>query len=228
MAARPVRRYSAGCPARDTAHSNAATKPHSASALSLSVVGMLLGVPSNALRSSLLASLLLLAGNLAGCHGGDAPGSIGSPTTADQQRQLNNQVRGELEAIPPPTKARFANVHSLDAWSNPYLTVQDNMLTLHVTIADANTSNFGQNGMLRPTGARRQILNIRAAELPAALNAVPLTAWPYGRVIAVEEAHNTPKAMEPQVRRSMEGVMRTLTDLGVVVYEWTDTGAEIR
>ena len=180
------------------------------------------------MRSPLLASLLLLAGSLAGCHGGDGPGSAGAPTTAEQQRHLYDQVRSELEAIPPPTKSKFANVHALDVWSNPYLTVQDNMLTLHVTIADANTSDFGQNGMLRPTGARRQTLSIRVAELPGALNAVPLTAWPYGRVIAVEEAHNTPKAAEPQVRRTVEGVMRTLSDLGVVVYEWTDTGPEIR
>ena len=189
---------------------------------------MLFTVPSPCLRSPLLASLVLLAGGLVGCHTGDASRPTPEATTADQQRHLNDQVRSELEAIPPPTKSKFANVHSLDAWSNPYLTVQDNMLTLHVTLADANTSDFGQNGMLRPTGARRQALSIRAAELPAALNAVPPTAWPYGRVVAVAEAPNTPKAVEPQVRRTMEGVMRTLTDLGVVVYEWTDSGPEIR
>ena len=185
---------------------------------------MLHAVHSNRLQSPVLASLLLLAG----CHGSSTPGPAAVASGADQQRHLNDEVRGELQAIPPPTKSSFANVHSLDAWSNPYLTVQDNMLTLHVTIADANTSTFGQNGMLRPTGARRQTLSIRAPELPAALNAIPVTAWPYGRVIAVEEAHNTPRTAEPQVRRTMEGVMRTLTDLGVVVYEWTETGPEIR
>ena len=189
---------------------------------------MLTHVPRTCLRSSLLASSLLLVAALPGCHSGDAARSTLTPSTADQQRRLRDEVRSELESIPPPSKAKFANVHSLEAWSNPYLTVQDEMLVLHVTIADANPSSFGQEGMLRPTGARRQTLSIRVAELPAALNAVPVTAWPYGRVIAVEEAHNTPKAVEPQVRRTMEDVMRTLTDLGVVVYEWTENGPEIR
>ena len=39
-----------------------------------------------------------------------------------------------------------------DAWENPYLTVQGGMVTLHVMQADANTSDLGVGGMLRPTG----------------------------------------------------------------------------
>ncbi len=147
---------------------------------------------------------------------------------AAQQRELNDQVRVELEQIPAPTKSKYMAIKSLTAWQNPYLTVQDNLIVLHVTLADANTSALGQGGMLRPTGARRQDLTIRVGELAAALNAVPESAWPLGRVIAVEEAHNTPAALEPAVRRTMEGVMRTLGDLGVVPYEWTEGGAGLR
>ncbi len=189
---------------------------------------MLVAVPRSALRPVPLASSLLLAMALAGGCRRDAATAEAQPTGAEQQRQINDQVRAELASIPPPTKSRFATIRSLDQWRNPYLTVQDNLLVLHVTIADANSSGFGQEGVLRPIGARQQTLSIRAGELPAALNAIPQTAWPYGRVLAVEEAHNTPKAVEPQVRRTMESVMRTLSDLGVVVYEWTDSGPEIR
>ena len=60
-----------------------------------------------------------------------------------------------------------------DAWENPYVTVQGGMVTLHVMLADANTSDLGVGGMLRPVGARRQDLNVRVSDLPAALNAVP-------------------------------------------------------
>lgn len=167
---------------------------------------------------------------LSGCHReaagtGDAEGQ---PTTARQQRELNDQVRVELEQIPPPTKSKYMAIKSLTAWQNPYLTVQDNLIVLHVTIADANTSGMGEGGMLRPTGARRQDLTIRVGELAAALNAVPQTAWPLGRVIAVEEAHNTPAQLEPAVRRTVEGVLRTLGDLGVVPYEWNDGGAGLK
>ncbi len=119
-------------------------------------------------------------------------------------------------------------IHSLTSWENPYLTVQGGMLTLHVTVADANSSELGVGGILRPVGARRQDLNIRTADLPAALNAVPQTAWPYGRVVAIEEAHDTPQSARPQVRRNMETAMQLLNDLGVVVYEWSESGNSFR
>ena len=51
------------------------------------------------------------------------------------------------------------------------------------------------------------------------MTAIPLTAWPYGRVVAVEEAHKTPASAEPAVRRTMESAVATLSDLGIVVYD---------
>ena len=137
-------------------------------------------------------------------------------------------MRLQLSDIPTPLKSQYLTVHSLSGWSNPYVTVQQSMLTLHVTLADANTSALGEGGMLRPRAARQQSLTIRVGELPVALNAVPRSAWPYGRVIAVEEAHNTPRTAEAEVRRTVEGVMRTLSDLGVVAYEWPEGGAGLR
>jgi hypothetical protein len=62
------------------------------------------------------------------------------------------------------------------------------------------------------------------SDLPAALNAVPQNFWPYGRVVAVEEAHEVPVSARPEVRLNVEAVIKTLNDLGVVVYEWTDSG----
>lgn len=119
-------------------------------------------------------------------------------------------------------------VRSLAAWENPYLTVQGNMVTVHVTLADANTSGLGQGGLLRPAGARQQSLNVSLTALPAALNAVPSTSWPYGRVVAVEEAHNVPQRDRPEVRRTFETVVKSLSDLDVVVYEWQEGGASLR
>jgi hypothetical protein len=51
---------------------------------------------------------------------------------------------------------------------------------------------------------------------------VPESCWPYGRVVAIEEAHDTPPSARPAVRRNVEAAIKTLTDLGVVVYEWND------
>ena len=173
------------------------------------------------MRTSIL-SLLLCAVALTGCHSlPPAP----TPQAPEQQRRQLEVIRQDLEAVPPPSKTRYLAVKSLTSWENPYLTIQGSMITVHVMVADANVSNLGVGGILRPSGARRQDLNVRTADLPAALNAVPSTSWPYGRVVAVEEAHDAPPSARPELRRNMETAMRYLNDIGVVVYEWQETQA---
>jgi hypothetical protein len=169
---------------------------------------------------ALAAALCLSApALLSGCNRAAA----GTVTTANPQEI--DSARQQMELIPLPSKTRYLAIHSLTSWENPYLTIQQNMATLHVTLADSNPSSLGAGGMLRPVGARRQDLTIRISDLPAALNAIPEDSWPYGRVVAVEEAHNTPAPDRPAVRRNVEATIKTLGDLGVVVYEWNDTGS---
>lgn len=179
------------------------------------------------LRSSLPLSALTLSLVLAGCSRPSIP-SIPNVSEANalaaEQQQETALARQQMELIPPPSKTRYMAVKSLNLWENPYITVQGGMATLHVVVADANTSNLGVGGMLRPIGARRRDLNVRVSDLPTALNAIPEDSWPYGRVVAVEEAHEVPVSARPQVRRNMESVIKTLNDLGVVVYEWSDNG----
>ena len=176
-------------------------------------------------RSMACATLLIA---IIGCHRSavvpDTDTSIPTQQQAVQQRAQAELIRQQLDLIPPPSKSRYMAIRSLTAWENPYITVQGAMLTLHVTLADANTTDLGVGGILRPVGARRQDLNIRTDDLPTALNAVPQSAWPYGRVIAIEEAHDVPVSARPQVRRNMEAAMNLLNDLGMVVYEWTESG----
>ena len=175
-------------------------------------------------RYLLLFPALLLAVGLTGCTRTASPSVAEAKALASEERQEINLARQQMELIPPPSKTRYMAVKNLTLWENPYLTVQGAMVTLHVLQADANTSGLGVGGMLRPTGARRQDLNVRVSDLPAALNAVPQNFWPYGRVVAVEEAHEVPVSARPEVRRNMEKVIKTLNDLGVVVYEWSDRG----
>ncbi len=184
------------------------------------------------MRLPIIPALLLTASSLAltsftGCSRPAFPMPGASGDAAEQRRELD-EVRTEIQQIPLPSKSRYLAVKSLTSWENPYLTVQGNMVTLHVTLADANPTDLGQGGLLRPVGARRQDLNVRTADLPAAINAIPETAWPYGRVVAVEEAHDAPQSARPQLRRNMEGAMKTLNDIGVVVYEWQEGGPSLR
>ena len=130
--------------------------------------------------------------------------------------------REQIAMIPPPTKTRYMAVHSFESWENPYLTVQANMITIHVLRGDANTTPYGVGGMLRPVGARREELNVGPEKLEEAMAAIPQNAWPYGRVVAVEEAHNTPAAQEPVVRRNMERTVGMLSDLGIMAYDLSE------
>ena len=178
-------------------------------------------------RSSLPFSALALSLALTGCSRPSIP-SVPNVAEANalaaEHQQETNLARQQMELIPPPSKTRYMAVKSLNLWENPYITVQGAMATLHVVVADANTSNLGVGGMLRPIGARRRDLNVRVSDLPTALNAIPENSWPYGRVVAVEEAHEIPPSARPEVRRNVESVIKTLNDLGVVVYEWSDNG----
>lgn len=173
---------------------------------------------AGAVKSARLLPLFFAALALAGCR------TPSMPTPAREEARAHNQAevdteREELAMIPPPSKSRFMSVHSFESWENPYITVQANMLELHVLMLDANPSNYGAGGMFRPTGARRQVLTVSMDKLGEAVSAIPQNAWPYGRVIAVEEAHKVPADMQPAVRRAVEATVGRLTELGLVVYD---------
>ena len=191
----------------------------------LSSSGRIVSPRHSSSRTGLLLALfsaLCLAASpmlLTGCKRASAGTAI--PTASPQAVET---ARQQLDLIPPPSKSRYLAIPSLAEWENPYLTVQENIVTLHVTQADANSSALGEGGMLRPVAARRQDLTVRVSDLPAALDAVPQDSWPYGRVVAIEEAHDTPTAVRPAVRRNVEAAIKTLGDMGVVVYEWPEAG----
>jgi hypothetical protein len=154
---------------------------------------------------------------LAGCHSQDSAATT-AQARAEQRAEVDTE-REQLEMIPPPAKSRYMAIRSFNSWENPYLVVQGGMLELHVTVADANTTSLGAGGMFRPVAARRQELNISLDKLGEAMSAIPESAWPYGRVVAIEEARKTPASAEPNVRRHMEVTIATLNNLGIVVYD---------
>lgn len=160
---------------------------------------------------------------LGACHGKPVANAL--ETHADQRAEIAAELesqREQLQQISLPAKSRYMAIHSFESWENPYITVQPGMLELHVTLADANPSTLGVGGMLRPIGARRQVIQIGMDKLGEAISSVPQDAWPYGRVVAIEEAHKTPPAAEPAVRRNMEAAIAKLNDLGVIVYDLSD------
>ena len=167
----------------------------------------------------------LLTLTLAGCRKEEQAVSKVASTAeaAEHQAQAasakRDQQRADLAKIALPTKSRYVDVHEPGAWANPFLSFDAQMVNLRIVQADANPSNLGKGSLLRPAAARRQEIQIRQADLVDALIALPEGAWPYGRVVAIEEANKTPHSAEPAVRRNMEVTISKLNDLGIVVYD---------
>lgn len=186
--------------------------------------GLSLGVGS-------FAGALLLAGLLAGCSHSSPSPSAQAASAADiarQQARAEAQARSidrqDLDQIPPPSKSRYLAIHTKESWQNPFLIVSKSTVDLQMMYPDPGQSDTIPNTMLRPTGARKRNLDLRLSDLPEALAALPQQAWPYGRVIAVEEDPAAAKPDRAQVRRNEEATLQVLNDLGVVVYEWPGNG----
>lgn len=172
----------------------------------------------------------LLAVCLIACHREEQAvvGVAKNAVNAEQQAQaaaqaratVRDQQRGELSRIPLPTKSMYVDVHDPSAWSNPFLAVGSDSITLRILQADANTSDIGQGTMLRPEAARRQEIQIRPSDLAEAMIALPQGAWRYGRVVAVAELPGAPRKERPKIRRNVETAIQQLNDLGIVVEEW--------
>ena len=143
---------------------------------------------------------------------------------AEHQAQARSverdEQRADLAKIALPTKSRYVDVHEPGAWANPFISFDAQMVNLRVTLADANPSQLGQGGLLRPSAARRREVQIRSKDLAAALIALPDSAWPYGRVVAIEESPLADRKQRPAIRRQIEAAIQQLNDLGVVVEEW--------
>lgn len=170
-----------------------------------------------------LLSLLALAGlatAIVSCTHAAPPSQAAQ--TQSEVRIAEEAARTEIALVPLPSKSRYLTVHTRSGWDNPFVTVDADMLMLRVTHADANTSAVGEGGLLRPVGARRENLTIRLNELPSALAALPESAWPYGRVIAIEELPASTPTLRPKIRRNVEQTLQVLSELGIVIDEWAE------
>ncbi|HSZ15645.1 MAG TPA: hypothetical protein VK764_01005 [Terracidiphilus sp.] len=171
-----------------------------------------------------MAMLLLVA--VTACHKEEqaVAGVAQKAENAERQAQatatLRDQQRAELDRIPLPTKSLYIDIHEPGNWANPFLSVEADTLDLRINLADPNPSPVGEGTMLRPAAARRQEVQLRPAELAAAIVALPASAWRYGRVIAVAEAPGASPKDRAKIRRNVESAIQQLNDLGVVVEEW--------
>ena len=86
-------------------------------------------------------------------------------------------------------------------WKNPYLIVREDGIGL------LDLSN-------------NEILILKPAEVPAALAALPPSAWPYGRVVAVQEGKmsGNPESSKVQIRKNRALLAGTLEELKIAIH----------
>ena len=180
-----------------------------------------------------LALLCALGPGSTGCKTASSSPEQPSRATVRQARQAaqskEDAERQQLEQIPPPSKTRYLSVRTKDAYSNPFLVVHPQTVTLTILYPDRDPNGFDAGGILRPAKARKQEVDVRLENLPQALASLPPEVWPYGRVVAIEESPTAPRKERVAIRRNVEAAIQILNDLGIVVDEWTGSnGALLR
>jgi hypothetical protein len=180
-------------------------------------------MPRPSLRFSGLRSAALLAvavsASLAvnGCR--NSGNGFDMSRHAAKWAAAKTSARQDLTEIPPPLKSVYLNVDQEPQWQNPYLSVEQNMIQVRIYLPDENSSPIDRGGITRLSSARKQVVNVRLAQLPRALSSLPNGAWPYGRVVAIGREKGTPqnRAWFPD---HLAITVRALQDMGVVVDDW--------
>lgn len=130
-----------------------------------------------------------------------------------------NAARQDLTQIAAPSKNTYLAIDQEAQWKNPFLTIESGMIQLRIYLPDENSSPIDRGGMTRIAAARKQVLNVRLADLPQALSSLPANAWPYGRVVAIAEERQTPQN-SAWLPNHLNVTIRTLRDMGIVVDDW--------
>lgn len=116
----------------------------------------------------------------------------------------SRQTGSGLHDIPPPVPGRYKDVRDAREWQNPYLVIRAE----------------GVEVILKNTPVGRSVISCDG--LAAYLESLPVTAWPYGRVVAAQEIgirRGDGKDHQP-IAENVARVERILTSLGVKVDWW--------
>jgi hypothetical protein len=136
-----------------------------------------------------LGVLTMIAAMLISCSG--------APRTADPTA-LEARAMAHILAIPPASPEKYRGMVDMRGWQNPYLIIRAD----GVALLDA--------------GNHEELL-LKPAELTQALAKLPLSAWPYGRVVAVTENGVRGTGDHVPIRKNRALVAGTLESLHVLI-----------
>ena len=124
---------------------------------------------------------------------------LASCSTAPKPPDPTALATARILAIPEPTPEKYRSLIHMKGWRNPYLIIRADGVAL-----------------LDPDDHLERILT--PGELTQALGNLPLSAWPYGRVVAVtENAVKSSADDEVKIRANRAIVAGTLESMRVLI-----------
>jgi hypothetical protein len=94
--------------------------------------------------------------------------SCAKPPRAPEEAAAPASPEAQIQQIPSADSGKYAAVRDMKTWRNPYLIVRVDGV-----------------GLLDVSNNEQQIVD--PDKLPEALAKLPTSAWPYGRVVAIQE-----------------------------------------
>jgi len=115
-----------------------------------------------------------------------------------QQQPIPPEAR--IGQIPPADPQKYLGMRDLKNWRNPYLIIKPEGVAL------LDVDNHEEH-ILKPD------------ELPAALADLPVSAWPYGRIVVVSDVGQTFSANDLAAMRKNRGIVAgTLESMHILIH----------
>lgn len=121
---------------------------------------------------------------------------------AKQQAPQAPDPQTLLQAIPPADSAKYEHIRDMRNWRNPYLIVRTDRVALY-DVADS-----------------AEII-LKPEELLPALAKLPVSEWPYGRVVAAAEANMTNTSEQDKIAlRRNKGIVGGILQGAHIAVNW--------
>jgi hypothetical protein len=123
--------------------------------------------------------------------------SCAKPPSAPAQAAASLSPEARIQQIPAADPQKYAALKDMKAWRNPYLIVR-----------------LDGVGLLDVSNNEQQIVD--PDKLPEALAKLPASAWPYGRIVAIQEiSANASDQDRPTLRKNRALVAGSLESMKV-------------
>ncbi len=128
-------------------------------------------------------------------------GSCSKPPRAPEESAAATSPEVRIQQIPPADPQKYAGMRDMKAWRNPYLVIKVDSV-----------------GLLDVSNNEQQIVD--PDKLSEALAKLPASAWPYGRVVAIQEiSASSSEQDKAKLRKNRALVAGTLESMQVLI-DW--------